>query len=177
MNIIAIDPSKKCTGVFLKIDGKEESLSITHGIKVVQRDVLLNIYYMFTKLLKENEFGMGFIEGYWLVHPRGMTIEPEIVGVIRLVFALAGIPLITVPIATWKSIVKIGVDKKKKPAEYLRVINHRYMKQFELVDEADAYLIYIATRYIARHTKTMSKAATKVRNQIKEVMEGNKCQQ
>lgn len=169
MNIISIDPSKKCTGLFIKVDGKEESISISHSYKTPQEEVLQNIYAFFTHILHESKFHMGLIEGYWLANPRGMLIEPEIVGVIKLCFAQAKVPLITVNISIWKSIVKININKRKKEKEYLEAIRVKYGKDFGIVDEADAFLIYEATRQIAKNTKRMSNASMKIREKIKKV--------
>ena len=171
MNIISIDPSKKRTGIITRIDKKIMSMSIEHTKKQTQSEALVNIFNKFQTVLNDTKFDMGLIEGYWLVNPRGMTHEPEIVGVIKLVFALHEVPLIVIPIQTWKSIIGIKIDKKKKPGEYFAAIKKKYGKEFSVVDEADAFLIYKVAEYIVHNTQVMSKAAMKVRNKIKEVIE------
>lgn len=170
MNIISIDPSKKCTGIFTIIDGEELSLSIDHSYKDQQEDMLQDIYYFFTKILENNKYDIGFVEGYWLSNKRGFTLEPEIVGVIKLVFAIAEVPLITIPIPTWKAIVRIKINKKKMPDEYLQAIKIKYNKEFMIIDEADAFLIYVAADYIMNNVVT-NDGAVKVKKRIKEVLQ------
>lgn len=169
MNIISIDPSKYSTGVFIQRFGQEVSFTISHTKKMTDEEVYLNIYYIFMRLFEENQFDIGFIEGYWLSNPRGMLYLPEIGGIIKLTFAINNVPLITIPIQTWKNIVKIKIDKHKKKKEYLAVVNRRYNKEFKNIDEADAYLIYITARTIIKNTNITSKAQKRIREKIKGV--------
>lgn len=169
MNIISIDPSKACTGIFSKVANIERSFSISHGYNVSQETALQNIYHNFTRELK-NPYQLGLIEGYYLANPRGMLLLPEIVGVIKLCFAHALVPLVSVNVATWKSIVKIKIDKNKKKKEYLEAIRVKYGKDFSIVDEADAFLIYQAAKVIAKSTKQMTPGAMKIRKQLETVI-------
>lgn len=174
MNIISIDPSKIRTGVFTIIDEKESSLLLENKRNIPQEEALICIYNFFNYILNNNHFDIGLIEGYGFNPKNRKSIIPmcEIGGVIKLIFNNALIPLITIPVMTWKTLTigKYKIDKRKNPDEYLRMIEFKYEKSFESIDEADAFLIYISAKEIGKRTKYLTPSMKKIRKQISDII-------
>lgn len=169
MNVISIDFSKVCTGVFTRVAKKENSFCIVNKAKMPQQKALENIYDSFSIILEKDNFHFGLIEGYGFnpVNKHSMVPMSEIGGVIKLIFAQKGIDLVTVPIQTWKSVTGMGkIDKRKNPDLYLQTIETRYGKAFSNIDMADAYLIYHAAWMICQRTSYLSKSMRTMRDRI-----------
>jgi hypothetical protein len=162
MNIISVDFSKRCTGVYYRHYDGEGSFIITNKAKVTQGQALMTIYREVTNfLIQKKHFDIALIEKIF----RGDTFI-EICGVITLSLAQAGIPIVKIPVQTWKSVTGFfRLDKKKNPAEYLTAVKEIYKHEFKTTDEADAFLIYQGAREIMK-LENPTKAAAKVRKQL-----------
>lgn len=168
MNVITIDYSKKCTGIFTKIDGVETSLTIRNKVKCSQEKALCNIYTQFIELLSSFRFDFGVVEV-----PRNSAFQMgmfEIGGVIKLAFAQKGIPLIPIYVQTWKTLTIKKADKKRVKA-YLDLVEDKYKRRFKTTDEADAYMIYKAIILIAKKTKGMTKGMLKIKDSILSIIQ------
>jgi len=170
MKIISIDPSKYSTGIYTRINGVESSFTVTNEKKSSSEEVLINIYNIFSKLLTVN-YKLGLIEGYGFnpKNKHGITTMTEIVGVIKLTFAQANIPLVVIPIQIWKKYT-IGRIDKKQVKDYMRAIHFKYEREFETTDEADAFLIYQATKNICKTLKGFTPAVKKIRDRLKQII-------
>lgn len=120
LNIISIDPSKADTGFFIKGGGREYTGVIENPICCSTPQATNIIYNHFKKLLdlgNGQQFDYGLIEDYAFNPKNKKSIIPlaEVGGVIRLVFYQSGIPLVVVPVQTWKSLMSVNqIDKQKK---------------------------------------------------------------
>ncbi len=81
---------------------------------------------------------IAIIEGY-AYHGNRVTQIAEVVGIFKAVADVLNIPVITVPIATWRSFNEI---KGKKDFAYHREQMEKHGLPFKTIDEVDAYLIY-----------------------------------
>ena len=177
MNVISIDFSKVRTGIFTKIDGRASSLSIENKAKISNEKALVNVYQAFTVILDNQKYNFGLIEGYAFNfrRPSGISVMAEIAGVIKLSFAERKIPLITIPVQVWKSLTISNIDKTKNPDLYFAEIKKKYGMDFVIEDEADAFLIYQATREVAKKTKRLTPAVKKIKERLQKIIEkGNK---
>lgn len=170
MNVISIDFSKTSTGIFMRIDNKESSQTIHNDVNTSQQAAIEKIYTIIRILLTKNKFHFGLIENYGY-NPKQMKtfiLMCEISGVIRLAFKQCETPLIAIRPMTWKS-QTIGTKinyKKKDPDKYIQLVGEKYGKFFANTDEADAYLIYMAAREIAKNDKLVSKSVQSIKKQI-----------
>lgn len=170
MNTIAIDPSKSSTGIFCKVNNVETSRLIKTKPGCSQGETLPYIYKKMCEIVSANQFDLGFIEmGTITVNPIGAVSLFEVSGVIRLACAQHNIPMITVPIPTWKSLtIGVRTDKKNK-TRYLSLVKQKYGIEFKTTDQADAYMIYCAIKEISQHAGKLTDAQQKIYNQISEI--------
>jgi len=177
MNSISIDFSEHCTGIYTSIEGKGASLSIKNKARISREEALKNIYISFKAILTNTAFDFGFIEGYGFnkQFTKSMICMCEVAGVIKCIFALHNIPLIEIPIQTWKRLT-IGkeINKRDFPNEYLQAIKFRYEKEFSNTDEADAFLIYQAARIIGGTTKYMTPVVKKIKTKISKAIDSKR---
>ncbi|MFA4971810.1 MAG: hypothetical protein WC683_04305 [bacterium] len=165
MNVISIDPGIACTGLFTVIDDQRRSRSIsTDGLDGDER--LVGLWAQLNLVLADcGRFDIAFIEDYLYHSPGSLSARKsaEAGGVIRLALAQMKIPLVAVPIQTWKALT-IGDLKKRTKAEqraYQRAVEQMYGVTIEGPDAADAFLIYAAARLI--YTRRMKRTATMLR--------------
>lgn len=144
MNAISVDPGIRSTGLFLFRDGKGRAQSILRadagswGHLVDLRGRLLRY---------AKGIDVAFVEGYPYGLPAGQAAYAiEAGGVAREVCAELGLPLVVVEIATWKALTIGNLPKSSKAQRelYLDTVETKYGRQFDTVDQADAYLIYRA---------------------------------
>jgi len=168
--IISIDPSVKGTGIFTIVNAIEVSKTIKNE-NVDFPSSLINIHYGMEFILQENRFDLCLIEEPYPMLNRGQDQLLRIAGVIECSIARYLIPVVRVPVQTWKSITGMNeINKKKDPEKYKKLAKEKYGKEFETLDELDAYLIYVCSQLLLQKTD-LTKAARKVRDQIIDVME------
>lgn len=172
LNVIAIDPSKSRTGIYISQPG--QSLSVRNKPTETQEGAVKNVFLYFQHLLSEKDIDLGVMEAYSInmKRPSGILATPEIVGVIRLAFVIHGIPLVNVPAMTWKAMT-IGMVKKQKKASaaYLDMVKLKYGKDFQNTDEADAFMIYEAVRIMFGGGTRLTTAAQIVKDNISDAIE------
>ncbi|GAG89299.1 unnamed protein product, partial [marine sediment metagenome] len=107
MNIISIDPSKASTGVYIKTDievykstistnGMSENIGYRHISGIIKSSL---DYY---------NIEVAFLEDYpyKLKESRSNTVMAEVKGIIKYALYSRNIPIILVPISTWKALCK-----------------------------------------------------------------------
>ncbi len=150
LNIIAIDPSLRSTGVFTVLDGKINSYVL--NFKEDRMTVLGKYLKHFASEAKD--FDLLIIEDYSFgSQSRSVTIQAEVGGVIRSAFSARGKKIIEVPIQTWKAATGIRGDKVSLTgkSDYLNQVAGKYKVMFKTTDEADAFLLYMAVRLASQH--------------------------
>lgn len=143
MNIISIDPSKSATGICIKHENKIISDVIgTKGLSEEKAYVI--IAKRIEEIIKKYNIQVALIEGYaWSKNVnRSFSIMAEVKGIILNELYKKNVKVITVPIKTWQMLCK-GILPKKKEGhkKYLDYVKVNYKKEFNTVDQADAYLI------------------------------------
>ena len=176
MNIISIDFAKYSTGIYTKVEGQESCFIIANKKKCSDQEALLNLYTAFTGILQNVRYNFGLIEGYGFnpINKQSMIIMSEIGGVIKLAFAYAEVPLITMPIQTWKMLTIGRIEKHGNETVYLDAIKSKYERSFANIDIADAFLIYQAAKVICKRTKRLTPAMGKIKAQLQKIIEVKK---
>lgn len=151
MDILCIDPSLSCTGLFLNNENKFEgfSISIKQKKDIKKEEQLSIIYSNFMCALKNKDFAI--IENYAFgAQSRSVTTCAEVGGVIRLALYHNGIPYIELPSATWKKWAGFGKSMKKSTkkniADYIAHGKSIYNLDYKTPDEVDATMMYVACR-------------------------------
>ena len=128
--VLALDIATKATGLYYHDDARSYHKTIrAYGHHAWFRE--------FAHMM--HGIDIAFIEGYAFNGSR-VTQIAEIVGIFKAVAGQFDVPVITIPIQTWKSVNNvIGVPKD---GSYIDVINRAYSTECETADEVDAYLIY-----------------------------------
>lgn len=157
MKVISLDPSLRSFGIF-KHDGNDwesETIERTESDRI---EILKWLTYRFASesakgwdlmIIEDYAFGGGNSNS------RSITVQAEIGGLVRGLFAAREIPIIEVPIGVWKSVTGISL-KKGTPdhkSDYLGAVARKYGINFPTIDEADAFLFYqtvmtIGARYL-----------------------------
>lgn len=151
MNIVSIDPSLNHTGVFTRINGSldAEVFEPTGKDRVKKLAQILIHFVAYAK----GGFDLCLIEGYdpGAKGQQGV-IQGEVGGIIRACFEARGVPVVEVPIPTWKSITGIALKKGTRMADsdYLNAVATKYKIRLQTSHEADAYLIFQCVRMSAR---------------------------
>ena len=128
-NVAAFDIATKHTGVCTARTGVIEPYTINaEGFE--------QWFRRFTQAL--DGIDIAIIEGY-AYNGNRVTQIAEVVGIFKAVADVLNIPIVTVPIATWRSFNEI---KGKKDFAYHREQMEKHGLPFKTVDEVDAYLIY-----------------------------------
>lgn len=169
MNIISIDYGKYKSGIFMIVDGQEKSYKIINKQGCSDSLAFYNIYDQLNDILMQNDIDYALIEKCTLnrVNAKSITLMPAIMGILKLTFQIFGIPVIdSINASMWKSLTVGKIDKKSKL--YRDKVKEKYGKEFEIIDQIDAFLIYKASREILKR-KTLTTAQRKVKEQLLEV--------
>jgi hypothetical protein len=140
MNIISIDPSLTSTGIF--INKGRKNLTISTAKLKSEKEKYNYIRECFEVIIDENKIGLCLMEDYGYSTQR-MKTQAEVKGIILSIMYKNDIPVMKIPINTWKSLIDYLPDEKdkKKKKPYMQKINEHYKKEFKSTDECDAYLI------------------------------------
>jgi len=170
MNIISIDFSKKNTGVFLKLSGQEMLLSISNSKNDPIEKALEKIFMSLHSMVTDNNIKLGIMEGYAfnVKHMTSVAALGEVGGCIKMLFGMLKVPLVTVPVATWKMLTIGKIKKSGNEKRYLETAKKIYGKDFSDTDQADAYMIYKATQIILKKTGAMTPAMIEIKGKILE---------
>ena len=145
MNVISIDPGMTSMGLYVYRSGSGYSICIRREENQENYDHLPDVRRAILKYAKGAD--MALVEDYAYGLPAGRAASSiEAGGVVRATLAEMGIPIVTVPIPTWKALTikhhrKNTVAEKK---EYFRIVMEKYGREFTTTDEADAFCIYQA---------------------------------
>ncbi|MBE3088589.1 MAG: hypothetical protein IMZ71_05705 [Chloroflexi bacterium] len=170
MDIISVDPGLQHTGVFEIVEGKRRCWHIEQG-KSSRYAHLSAIFRTLSKRCEEVAFRIGFVEDYAYRDNKSVMFA-EIGGVIRAAMVGAGVPIVIMPIATWKSLT-IGNKPKgtiQEGAAYVRRVNKLYGAESSTPDEADAFLIYYAAKMITERKTRLTDAAERLRENVMRVL-------
>lgn len=129
--------------------------------EVIQRkeDRLEVLAFMAKKFaLESKDFDLLIIEEYAYSGAggsRSATVQAELGGVIRALFAARGVPIVEVPISLWKAVT--GIRRKKSSllevSDYLNAVAEKFKLRFKTVDEADAFLLFQTVRLCCTRTE------------------------
>ena len=117
------------------------------------------------------KINFAVIEGYGInpINRRSMFILAEITGIIKLLLAKNNIPVITMPVQTWKKYCRIVSDKKKVDY-YVNEVEYRFGKKFNTTDEADAFMIYLALKEISEKTCALTKTDIRIKEELRKIL-------
>ena len=151
LNVLCIDPSLSCTGLFLYDFNRLDwfSMSIKQKKETTKEEQLSIIYSKFISELRKKE--LAIIENYAFgAQSRSVTTCAEVGGVIRLALYHKGIPYIEIPSATWKKWSGFGKsmpkNTKKDVEAYIKQGKSIYNLDYKSPDEVDATMIYVACK-------------------------------
>ena len=151
MDILCIDPSLSCTGLFsynaMTLD--RYCMSIKQKKETKKEEQLSMIYSTFMRGIKNKN--IAIIENYAFgAQSRSVTTCAEVGGVIRLALYHNGINYIEMPSATWKKWAGFGKSMKKSTkkniADYIAHGKSIYNLDYKTPDEVDATMMYVACR-------------------------------
>ena len=173
LNFVIVDPSLRSSGVLVCRDGKVS----TYAIQKTETDRLFILGWLirhFANLAIERKWDFLCIEDYAFsqTSSRSVTVQSEVGGVIRSAFATNGIPIIEIPISTWKMISGIRLPKAsaKDKREYKNAVIEKYHVELDTIDETDAYLMLITLSKISRGLfDHKSKGAVYVRGELEKL--------
>lgn len=173
LNFIIVDPSLRSSGVLVCRDGKVQ----TYAIQKTETDRLFILgWYIrhFANLAIERKWDFLCIEDYAFSQQasRSVTIQAEVGGVIRSAFSTSQIPIIEMPIQTWKTVSGIRLPKSsaKDKREYKNAVIEKYGVELDTLDETDAYLMLITLSKISRGVYDQkSKGAVYVREELEKL--------
>lgn len=151
LNFVVVDPSLRSSGVLVCRDGKISTYAIQ---RKTSRIVTLGWYLChFAKLAKERSWDFLTIEDYsFSSQSRSVTVQGEIGGIIRACFSSYNVPVLEMPIQTWKSITgiklkKVSVTDKR---EYRNAVIEKFGMDCDTTDECDAWLMFYSIAMISR---------------------------
>jgi hypothetical protein len=159
ISFIIIDPSLRSTGVLVCREGKIKTYAIQKESKPY--DVLAYYVWHFSNLAKERHWDFITIEGYDPIAKGTQAyIQHEVGGCIRAAFAAYKIPIIVMPISTWKAICSFRMSKKtqQNKREYRNAVLERFGYEIDTDDECDCLIMMIAIAYITRGIKKTDKS-------------------
>ena len=151
LNVLCVDPSLSCTGLFSYNANTLEryTMSIKQKKETKKEEQLSMIYSTFMCGIKNKNIAV--IENYAFgAQSRSVTTCAEVGGVIRLALYHSGIPYIEIPSATWKKWSVFGrsmpKNTKKGIEAYIKHGKSIYNLDYKNPDEVDATMIYVACR-------------------------------
>ena len=172
MNVLSVDPGTKSTGLYLFVDGVGTSVTLL-------RDPRCDRYENLTVLRNQilgwgRKVNLAVVEDYPYSIPAGQAAYAiEAGAVVREALAEQRIPIVVMPIETWKALT-IGRMPKTSKAEKQRYVDQvqlQYGTRFEDVDAADAYLIYKALHSIWTGAARETDTTRRIREQVQVVIE------
>lgn len=172
MNAIALDPSLRSFGTYSVRDGQESSEVKRIPSTVDRIETLGKIGSWMSRVSAlDQQWHLCIVEGYSMgSKSSSVTVQAEVGGIVRFLFAGRKIPIIEVPPQVWKSVT--GVRLKKGTAmhksDYLNAVRTLYGKDFETTDECDAFLIYQCVKKCGTET-AIGPGAIKIRQQLEDL--------
>lgn len=153
LNFVVIDPSLRSSGVLVCRDGKVSTYAIQRKTPRLQT---LGWYLChFAKLAKERQWNFIAIEEYaFSRQSSSVTVAAEIGGIIRACFSSYNIPILEMPIQTWKLITGIKMKKAsvQDKRDYINAVIEKFGMECDTTDECDAFLMFYSIAMISRGT-------------------------
>jgi hypothetical protein len=175
VNIVSIDPSLSCTGVFYHCRGRSGSYSIKLSSKIPQMRRLSMLFDAISGCPFVAQADLAIVEEHPAHAPRA-TLLAEPNTITRLALYRRGIPVVTIPNNTWKQELRFPAMKKGSRAAdlaYIDTVYRDYGRMFDTTDEADAYLMYAAVLKILSEEAAGGKGAARVLAQYQAIMSGH----
>jgi hypothetical protein len=143
VNVLAIDPSLRFTGLFSMAEGKASTFVFSP--KQRDRMAALSEILSYFITISRSAWDLCVIEDY-MVGAKGSQaeVQGEVGGIIRACFMARNIPVIEVPIMTWKSVTGISIKRgtSMPDSDYLNMISKKYQRRFKTTHEGDSFLLY-----------------------------------
>ncbi len=143
MNVLSIDPSLRFTGLYSVAEGKTSTFVFSP--KQRDRMAALSEILSYFITVSRSPWDLMVLEDY-AAGAKGdqAKVQGEVGGIIRACFTARNIPVIEVPIMTWKSVTGISIKRgtTMPDSDYLNMISKKYQKRFKTTHEGDAFLIY-----------------------------------
>lgn len=171
MRVISCDPSLRSLGLFFMEDGEINS-NVIQRTEKDRLEVLGRICLKFAREAALN-WDLLVIEGYALgaTNSNAITVQAEIGGLIRGIFTARKVPIIEVPIPTWKHVTKTTLKKGNAMAtsEYLNEGVRKFGIRFKTTDELDAFLIYETVRLCGVRTWKSGTGPANIKARLEEL--------
>lgn len=171
MRIISVDPSLRSLGIFYQENGEINS----DVIQRTEKDRLDVLGRICLKFAKESALGWDLliVEGYSLgaTNSNAVTVQAEVGGLIRGLFTARKVPIIEVPIPTWKHVTKTTLKKGNAMAtsDYLNEVIRKFGIKFKTTDEADAYMLYETVRLCGIRTWKSGTGPANIKARLEEL--------
>ncbi len=170
MRTIAIDPSLRSLGLFYSEDGVFDS-DVIQRTEPNRIDVLARLCLKFAAEAKLG-WDLCVIEAYDpMAKGDQKYIQCEIGGLIRGIFAARKVPIIEVPIQTWKMVTGIRMKKGRTDYDsaYLNEVAKMFHYRFKTVDEADAFMLYHTVKQCGLRTWPGREGPAKIKQQLEDL--------
>lgn len=173
VNFMAIDPSKRSTGVFARsnIVTYDLKFTIKFGQKVPDNNLFRLLNNNIIGIVKDYKIDLLFIENNpfsGFSQSRSPSKMAEIIGIIKLaaIQANQNIKIIEISNMLWKGILKgYPFLNKPKNKKYIEQANFYLKQSFSTSDEVDAYCIGLAMKNIYKGI-AWTDAQQKMKNKI-----------
>lgn len=147
MRVCALDPSLRSFGVYMNRDGVETSeVKRIPATESDRLDTLVRLGTWLSRLSSpDQQWDLCLVEGYSMgSNSSSVTVQAEIGGIARFLFAGRKVPVIEVPPQVWKSVTGVRLKKgtSMHKSDYLNAVRTLYGKDFSTTDECDAFLLY-----------------------------------
>lgn len=169
--MLSIDYSLRSTGCFYYSMKEEGSFCINFRQQIPAHKCVRNIHERIESFISDKKIELVLIEDYRynVSGTKSITRMAEVKGAILSAIDWPDVSVINIPIATWKSISAKGWSElKDNKQEYLKKIKEVYGRVFDTVDEADAFLMYVAMLKI-KNGYTPTPAAERLLKDLAEV--------
>jgi len=171
VKVVAIDPSLRSLGMFFMEDGDYNS-DVIQRTEKDRLEVLGRICLKFTREAAL-DWDLLIIEGYALgaTNSNAITVQAEIGGLIRGLFTARKVPIIEVPIPTWKHVTKTNLKKGNALAtsDYLNEVVRKFGIRLKTTDEADAFMLYETVRLCGVRTWKSGTGPANIKARLEEL--------
>lgn len=166
---VIVDPSLRSSGVLIYDQGE----IATYAIQRIEPRIDVLGWYVkhFAALAKKTTWDFLCIEDYsFSSQSRSITIQAEIGGIIRACFSAYHIPIIEMPIQTWKAITGIRLAKNTlaNKSDYINAVQKKTGYMADTTDEADTYLMYYSLKKIYSGS-VRSNTGVKIKSVLEEI--------
>lgn len=169
IQFVVVDPSLRSSGVLLYDQGRIKTYAIQR--KETRIEVLGWYVKHFSMLAKKTSWDFLCIEDYsFNSRSSSVTIQAEVGGIIRSCFSAFHIPIVEMPIQTWKATTGIRLAKNtlSQKSDYTNAVAEKTGHRVDTTDEADTLLMYYTLRKISESV-AKSNASVKIKRQLEDI--------